>query len=188
MEIAESHIQGSRGEQRGGCQATGLRVSGHWPERDAARRIDHHRAPASGAPFGPNEISIFCLRMLQAGRDFFRRPRLCSSRGSGAPSAAAAVQRETEQLGLCAGWTRRRRVNVAWTRPRLDSAPPETTLLRQHLDSTPPGFRTRDSVLHWQGLGAGCLPVDFTSVLSRLCQDSDGSARTRTKWPRSQHR
>ena len=130
-------------------------------------------------------------------------------RGSVAPSAAAPVQRETEQPGLGAAWTWRRRVNAAWTRrhlnqrhldwpgldsappetsppglgaarvnaawtlPYLDSAPPETTPLRQRLDSTPPGFGTRDSAL--LGLGAGRLPVnfDFAAALSRLCLDSD---------------
>ena len=35
---------------------------------DVARRVDHHRAP-SGSPFGPNEISIFCPRTLQAERN-----------------------------------------------------------------------------------------------------------------------
>ena len=64
-------------------------------------------------------------------------------------------------------------VNAAWTLPYLDSAPPETTPLRQRLDSTPPGFGTRDSAL--LGLGAGRLPVnfDFAAALSRLCLDSD---------------
>ena len=119
------------------------------------------------------------------------------------------MQRETEQPGLGAAWTWRRRVNAAWTRrhlnqrhldwpgldsappetsppglgaagvnaawtlPYLDSAPPETTPLRQRLDSTPPGFGTRDSAL--LGLGAGRLPVnfDFAAALSRLCLDSD---------------
>ena len=38
--------------------------------RDAARRVDHHRAPSS-APFGPTEISIFCPKTMQAERDFF---------------------------------------------------------------------------------------------------------------------
>ena len=40
-------------------------------ERDAGRRVNHHRAP-SGAPFGPNETSIIWPRTLQAERDFFR--------------------------------------------------------------------------------------------------------------------
>ena len=51
-------------------------------------------------------------------------------RGSVAPSAAAPVQRETEQPGLGAAWTWRRRVNAAWTRDSglgtRDLAPPES--------------------------------------------------------------
>ena len=35
------------------------------------RRVDYHRAP-SVAMFGPNEISIFFPRTLQAEREFFR--------------------------------------------------------------------------------------------------------------------
>ena len=38
-------------------------------KRDAAHRVDHHSTQSS-APFGPNEISVFFPRMLQAECNF----------------------------------------------------------------------------------------------------------------------